>query len=80
METIATQVLQNVLFIPATGAVLNALLIGPSGNGLTDSLNEVMKVAKSHFLIFKKSPLEDSNLGRMPWTIIRLFKWLSVTA
>lgn len=31
--------------------------------GLTGSLEEVTKVAKSHFVIFEKVPLEDSNIG-----------------
>ena len=31
--------------------------------GLTGSLEEVTKVAKSHFVIFEKVPLEDSNMG-----------------
>jgi protein SCO1/2 len=35
----------------------------PSFIGLTGSLDEVTKVAKSHFVIFEKVPLEDSELG-----------------
>ena len=35
----------------------------PSFIGLTGTLEQVSKVAKSHFVIFEKVPLEDSNLG-----------------
>lgn len=35
----------------------------PGMIGLTGSLEEVSKVAKSHFVIFEKVPLEDSNMG-----------------
>jgi protein SCO1/2 len=35
----------------------------PSIIGLTGSLEEVSKVAKSHFVIFEKVPLDDSNMG-----------------
>jgi protein SCO1/2 len=35
----------------------------PSIIGLTGSLDEVSKVAKSHFVIFEKVPLDDSNIG-----------------
>lgn len=35
----------------------------PSFIGLTGSLEEVTRVAKSHFVIFEKVPLEDSELG-----------------
>ena len=35
----------------------------PSIIGLTGSLDEVSKVAKSHFVIFEKGPLDDSNIG-----------------
>jgi len=35
----------------------------PSIIGLTGSLEEVSRVAKSHFVIFEKVPLEDSNIG-----------------
>jgi protein SCO1/2 len=35
----------------------------PSIIGLTGSLEEVSKVAKSHFVIFEKVPLDDSNIG-----------------
>ena len=35
----------------------------PSMIGLTGTLEEVTKVAKSHFVIFEKVPLEDSNMG-----------------
>lgn len=35
----------------------------PSFVGLTGSLEEVTKVAKSHFVIFEKVPLDESNMG-----------------
>ena len=35
----------------------------PGFIGLTGSLEEVTEVAKRHFVIFEKVPLEDSNLG-----------------
>lgn len=35
----------------------------PSFVGLTGSLEAVTKVAKSHFVIFEKVPLDDSNMG-----------------
>jgi len=35
----------------------------PSIIGLTGSLEEVTKVAKAHFVIFEKVPLEDSEMG-----------------
>lgn len=35
----------------------------PDMIGLTGSLEEVSKVAKSHFVIFEKVPLEDSDMG-----------------
>ena len=35
----------------------------PSFIGLTGSLDEVSRVAKSHFVIFEKVPLEDSEMG-----------------
>lgn len=35
----------------------------PSFMGLTGSLDEVSKVAKRHFVIFEKVPLEDSDMG-----------------
>ena len=35
----------------------------PSFIGLTGSLEEVTRVAKAHFVIFEKVPLEDSELG-----------------
>ena len=35
----------------------------PSIIGLTGSLEEVSKVAKSHFVIFEKVPLDDSDMG-----------------
>ncbi len=31
--------------------------------GLTGSLDEVTKVARAHFVVFEKVPLEDSNIG-----------------
>jgi len=34
----------------------------PTMIGLTGSLEEVTRVAKSHFVIFEKVPLEDSNM------------------
>lgn len=35
----------------------------PSFIGLTGSLDEVSRVAKSHFVIFEKVPLDDSDMG-----------------
>jgi protein SCO1/2 len=35
----------------------------PSIIGLTGSLEEISQVAKSHFVIFEKVPLDDSNMG-----------------
>jgi len=35
----------------------------PGMIGLSGSLEEVTKVAKSHFVIFEKVPLEDSSMG-----------------
>lgn len=35
----------------------------PSIIGLTGTLDEVTRVAKAHFVIFEKVPLEDSDLG-----------------
>lgn len=35
----------------------------PTMIGLTGTLEEITKVAKSHFVIFEKVPLEDSNMG-----------------
>lgn len=35
----------------------------PGFIGLSGSLEEVSKVAKRHFVIFEKVPLEDSNMG-----------------
>jgi protein SCO1/2 len=35
----------------------------PGMIGLTGSLEDVTKVAKSHFVIFEKVPLEDSDMG-----------------
>jgi len=35
----------------------------PTMIGLTGSLDEVSKVAKQHFVIFEKVPLEDSDMG-----------------
>lgn len=35
----------------------------PSFIGLTGSVDEVTKVAKSHFVLFEKVPLEDSDMG-----------------
>ncbi len=35
----------------------------PSMIGLTGSLDEVSKVAKQHFVIFEKVPMEDSDMG-----------------
>ncbi|MDJ0738244.1 MAG: SCO family protein [Gammaproteobacteria bacterium] len=35
----------------------------PSFIGLTGTLDEITKVAESHFVIFEKVPLEDSEMG-----------------
>ena len=35
----------------------------PDMIGLTGSLEEITQVAKAHFVIFEKVPLDDSNLG-----------------